>query len=368
MSLLREIQEATTNPNYRLADVLRLSKILASRLSHQELKNWVEKELNGYEISDVIPQYRLLTNIGSRGDFLGPFGSALKNAPIPLLSLPEEIATSLSKLIILQSVSAIENTVEQANKSGTSILREFWLADDVALFGSNIYQHMNCGQAWRDIPTNSFVAILDTVKNRILNFVLEIEIQAPHAGEAEPGTKPIPDALVTQIFYQFVLDKSNHKFIDKSKKITNLQQELIMSDNHSTNIQAGRDASGNISSSEIPGVVAGGDISGIVNNSISQLQKSDNHNILQLAELLNKLKTAIETEPALPAEDKELALQQVAVLASEGQNPKKESKFKPVKTAIAALKGTVAGLPAAAKLVKDFNQLLPLIGQIFNNG
>ena len=64
MSLLREIQEATTNPNYRLADVLRLSKILAARLSHQELRNWVEKELNGYKSSDVIPQYRILKNLG----------------------------------------------------------------------------------------------------------------------------------------------------------------------------------------------------------------------------------------------------------------------------------------------------------------
>ncbi|MEM6754445.1 MAG: hypothetical protein AAF630_15920 [Cyanobacteria bacterium P01_C01_bin.38] len=368
MSLLREIQEATTNPNYRLADVLRLSKILAARLSHQELRNWVEKELNGYKSSDVIPRYRILKNLGSRGDFIGLFGRGAFIAPIPLFCLPEEFAASLSKVNVLQSVSAIENIVEQANNSGTSILREFWPADAVALFGSDIFEDMKCGQAWRDIPTNSFVAILDTVKNSILNFVLEIEIQAPYAGEAEPGTKPIPDAVVTQIFYQFILDQSTHKSIDKSKKITNLQQELIMSDNHSTNIQAGRDASGNISNSEISGVVASGDISGIVNNSISQLQKSDDHNIIKLAELLNKLKTAIETEPALPAEDKEVALEQVAVLASEGQNPKKESKFKPVKTAIAALKGTVAGLPAAAKLVKEFNQLLPLIGQFFNNG
>ncbi len=101
---------------------------------------------------------------------------------------------------------------------------------------------------------------------------------------------------------------------------------------------------------------------------INQLQASENHNALQLAELLNKLKTAIEAEPALPADDKEVALEQVAVLASSGQNPNKESSFKPVKTAIAALKGTATALPAAAELLKEFNHLLPLIGHFFGLG
>lgn len=101
---------------------------------------------------------------------------------------------------------------------------------------------------------------------------------------------------------------------------------------------------------------------------INQLQASENSNALQLAELLNKLKTAIEAEPALPGDDKEVALEQVAVLADEGQNPNKESGIKPVKTAIAALKGTVAALPQATELAKEFNQLLPLIAQIFGLG
>lgn len=101
---------------------------------------------------------------------------------------------------------------------------------------------------------------------------------------------------------------------------------------------------------------------------INHLQTSENPNALQLAELLNKLKIAIEAEPELSADDKEVALEQVAVLADEGQNLNKESGFKPVKTAIAALKGTVVALPQATELVKEFNQLLPLIAQIFGLG
>ncbi|MBN4005825.1 hypothetical protein [Nostoc sp. LPT] len=59
-----------------------------------------------------------------------------------------------------------------------------------------------------------------------------------------------------------------------------------MSDNHSTNIQAGRDASGNLLGSEVTGIVAGGNISDTVNNAINQLQASNTSEVLQLAELL----------------------------------------------------------------------------------
>lgn len=246
MSLLREIQDTTTAPDFRLADILRKAKILAARLAHQAFKDWIEKELNGYGTDDELPQYRILTDLGSRGDFFGPFGSGVKNAPIPLLSFPQELAEALSKVNVVMSVSAIENIVAQANQAGESILRALWPADAVALYGSNVYEHMNCGQAWRDISTSSLIAILDTVRNSILDFVLEIEAEAPEAGEAKPGTKPIPDPTLTQIFNQCVLHQNNHTASDGSQIITDLQQELIMLDNRSTNINAGRDAIGNV--------------------------------------------------------------------------------------------------------------------------
>jgi hypothetical protein len=312
MSLLREIQDATTAPDFRLADVLRKAKILAARLAHQAFKDWIEKELNGYGTDDELPQYRILTNLGSRGDFFGPFGSGMKNAPIPLLSFPQEFAQTLNKVNVLQNVSAIENTVAQANQSGTSILKAYWSADAVALFGSDIYEHMNCGQAWRDIPTSSFVAILDTVRNRILDFVLEIEAEAPEAGEAEPGTKPIPDPVLTQIFHQCVLHQSNYTASDGSQTITNLQQGLIMSNNRSTNINAGRDAIGNV----------GGDNSGSIKNLLSQQTNADIDEILQLIKSLHQQIEAISPE------NQDVAVDSLETLEAEVITPTKPAKLK----------------------------------------
>ena len=90
MSLLRQIQDATVDPKYQLADILRMCKILAARLGHNDFKKWIEQELNGYENLEQLPDYRILRNLGCRGNFFGSFGAGIKNAPIPTTYLPED--------------------------------------------------------------------------------------------------------------------------------------------------------------------------------------------------------------------------------------------------------------------------------------
>lgn len=59
-------------------------------------------------------------------------------------------------------------------------------------------------QAWKVIPINSIVAALDTVRTRVLNFVLEIEAEAPEAGEAPANSSPLPQDKVHQIFNTYI--------------------------------------------------------------------------------------------------------------------------------------------------------------------
>lgn len=236
MSLLRRIQDATVDSKFQLADVLRMCKILAARLDHPAFKEWIEQELNGYKDRERLPNYRILKSLGCRGDFFGSFGSGLKNAPIPPISLPEEFREAVSTKYILQSVSAVESIVRQANQTNQSILRALWEADAVVLLGSNVYETMICGQAWTDIPTAAFVAVLDTVKSRILDFVIEIEAEAPDAGDTQPGEKPIPDQLVNVIFNRCILHQRNQTDLS-SLVIQTQNQGTHMSENYINNLQ-----------------------------------------------------------------------------------------------------------------------------------
>ncbi len=185
MSLLRDIQDAAINSGIEISTVLRKCKVLSARLGNSEFKRWVDQELNGYESIDDLPSYRILT-VQSKGHFSGPFGSGIKNGDIPLICLPKELRESLSKAYCTQPISAYEALIKSSKGDN---FQEQWPPDLVALYGGEIYQNMSCMTAWKTIPYGLIVALIDTVRNRVLNFVIELESESPDAGES-PINKP----------------------------------------------------------------------------------------------------------------------------------------------------------------------------------
>ncbi|MBD2206006.1 leucine-rich repeat domain-containing protein [Calothrix sp. FACHB-1219] len=108
-----------------------------------------------------------------------------------------------------------------------------------------------------------------------------------------------------------------------------------------------------------------GDISGTVANTINQLPASPEPDKPGIKELLEQLKTAIESEPELSDDDKATALEQVEALAQAGQNPQEGTIKKAAKTAIMALKGVFSNLPAIATLAETSKTLIPMIASLF---
>ncbi|HXA14796.1 MAG TPA: hypothetical protein VNW23_06675 [Opitutaceae bacterium] len=58
MSLLREIQEEATKTGSDVLVLLRKCRVLAARIGNQDLKMWVQRELDGYGNDDDLPDYR----------------------------------------------------------------------------------------------------------------------------------------------------------------------------------------------------------------------------------------------------------------------------------------------------------------------
>jgi hypothetical protein len=199
MSLLRDIQNSAVDSSTDVATLLRKCKILAARLGNTKFKEWVDFELNGYPSKEQLPIYRIL-NTKSFGTFCGSFGSGANNAPIPPSCLPKEFREYVTTSYLAAPISSYVELL--SNPDGNPV--EQWPADLIAHFGQNIYQNMNCVSAWKTIPRNSIAALLDTIKTRILDFVLEIENEAPDAGEAPPNSPPIAQDKVTQIFNTYI--------------------------------------------------------------------------------------------------------------------------------------------------------------------
>lgn len=200
MSLVREIQSAAVDSSVPLPTLLRKCKLLSARLGSEELKRWIDAELNGYERREDLPSYRIL-QVHSKGDFSGSFQSTLQNANIPLSCMPEQLRESLGHSYLMMPIASLEATLA-GGEAGS--LREPWNPDIVAHYGDNIYEGMNCIQAWKVIPKIAVVAVLDTVRTRVLNFALEIEAANPEAGEAPANERPIPEEKVQHIVNTYI--------------------------------------------------------------------------------------------------------------------------------------------------------------------
>lgn len=204
MGLYEEIQTAATDSSVPLTDLLRKCSILAARLKNDEFRAWVDRELNGYDDDDVVPSYRILS-VDSFGHFSGPGGSGLRNAPIPPHTLKKELRHHVEEARLMQPVAALEDLVG----TGESSFQIPWPPDLTALVGEDIYQYQNCLQAWRAVSRGQIISILDTVRNRILAFVLEIEAELPSAGDWPSSPASVSQEAVQRVFQTTITGNVN---------------------------------------------------------------------------------------------------------------------------------------------------------------
>lgn len=205
MGLISDLQNDILDPKTSLSTILRKAKVLASTLKNEEFKKWVENELNGYRGNrDEIPEYRR-GHTRSLGDFFGPFGAALKNAPIPTLSLPQEIKEFANELSLPKGVRALEAHLE-SNSPAFDIP---WPADIVALLTGKIYRGYSCLSAWKTVDRSTIEQLLDTIRNRLLSFVLELKEKYPEISKSEEAISEIPGEQVTPMVNTYIFGNHN---------------------------------------------------------------------------------------------------------------------------------------------------------------
>ncbi len=204
---IRQIRDDVLNADMSLSNILRKAKVLAYRLELPELKQWVDHELDGYEGSDTeLPDYRCIPT-SNYGTFSGFGGARLENYPIPTLGLPNVLRERVETLELRQGVAALEglqfgeepsimlpwspNWVAAASEVGTII-------DDYALVSAH-----------RVLGKNYVDAALDTVRNRLLTFVLELETEFPDKAKSEVAASEIPTERSAQLFQTHVYGGQN---------------------------------------------------------------------------------------------------------------------------------------------------------------
>jgi hypothetical protein len=204
LSLLRDIQSAASNGEAPIGDLLMKAKILAARLGHPPLGEWVDNEIRGWigVPDEGVPEYRHRPLL-LMGNFVGAF-LQWKHVRIHLDYLPAPLARRLEKPVVLRE--PITNLADLGTKAPGSQAAIQLPSGIVHLVGSNRYPGTQCIDAWWNLPISICAGIAIEVRRRVLDFALEIEAVEPNAGDAAPGEWFIPPAHVQHVFTNCVLN------------------------------------------------------------------------------------------------------------------------------------------------------------------
>ncbi|WP_342148937.1 hypothetical protein [Methylorubrum sp. SB2] len=202
MRLLREIAELAVSSNEPLSNVLRKCAILNATLKNQTLKRWLHLELNGYLSGEALPKYRVM-NVHAKGHFCGPLGGAIKNATLPPMVLPKELRHWASSARLTQPIAAYDAAVKSGEQDPLKIM---WPQDLVVYVQSDFYEGYALAQAWQVLPMSGIVSLCDTVRNRVLEFALEIDETLADYGE---DVKLMPAEEVTRSVTTIIYGDNN---------------------------------------------------------------------------------------------------------------------------------------------------------------
>lgn len=200
-----------------VAQILRKLKVLASRVGAEPLLSWVNKETYGYGRGLAVPKYRGPFLGMPLANFEGPMVS-VKNHPITRAILPVEMQDGECFMItIYQSIAEVQNLMK-----GNDGTRFGWPGDAILLYNMLIRQgkgdvdpKLVCMSVQIPIPDYIFEGVLDAVRNKALDLVLELESTVPEAGQvnAPEATRSEAREVINQfIFKDANLGQSNNAF------------------------------------------------------------------------------------------------------------------------------------------------------------
>ena len=205
MPLIDDIRTHILDPKFPLTSILREALVLARKLRSEELTKWVNSELEGYKSSkEELPNYRKYkaSSIGS-----GVIGACLmKNVPIPTFILPAEMRRFLDEGTITGGVRELESLLE--SKKAKSFHKP-WPNEIINHYNYLHEVNISLISAYIVTPRGVIEHVLDTVRTRLLQFIIEIEELNPDAGEI-PSLEKVPPAVTHKIFKSVIMNKSYH--------------------------------------------------------------------------------------------------------------------------------------------------------------
>lgn len=205
MDMLRQIQADLLKQDVPLSTTLRKAKVLASQLRSDELRNWVSQELDGYKSSNELPDYRVIPT-GCVGKWTNGY-RMITNHAVPLMRIDDENLKKhwLTTFYLYDGIRTVEELA-------TGQERHFILPSDITVLVNHFVSEHGSGFVELEyvVGTHTFEQVLDTVKNRLLDFVLKLD-ENWHMSDTPPSKDDLRN-LVSVVIYNSPL-RRKHVFL-----------------------------------------------------------------------------------------------------------------------------------------------------------
>lgn len=168
MKVIDEIIDQLSSENVRLTDSLLKAKIVAFKLKNEELKEWIDNEINGYKDGNL-PGYRIF-----QCTVMGTLNNGYQRATnfvVPLSHLDDELQQGITTVYLTQSLATLDDFIRNPDSTKMAIQIP---PDHCWALSQGLGGNVHIETARREIDKTQIVQCVTEIRNKLLDFMLNL--------------------------------------------------------------------------------------------------------------------------------------------------------------------------------------------------
>lgn len=166
-----QLMKDTLSGQCSFENILLRLKIIFSNLDNELIMSWIEKELQGYQLDDILPDYRVVNGI-PMGTFIVNQSIEYSNSQVPLGQVLEaDMIKDIVRIPILDNIKTLEEILSGENKENYCLVVPTELCHRISTQELQILaMKIKC-------PSNFISRVISKSKNKLVDIIMELEKQ-----------------------------------------------------------------------------------------------------------------------------------------------------------------------------------------------
>lgn len=217
------------NENISITIALKRLIVLANDIGYDELKQWAEKEVNGYSPDDEVPEYRYISS--NNFTYNGVIGGrvSVTQATLNLSLLSEKTRNEIVKCRVNESISTIEKHAQLSE--GELAIDRSYLAGEI-FRNSGGYSGVQCTSITQKFTPSQFEKILQIVSSKTLNILLKLDKEFGNLDDLDIGSSVMTRKKIDKAKHDVLIIINNDNSFNNTGKIKITKSQINLGENN----------------------------------------------------------------------------------------------------------------------------------------